>query len=111
MIKPNDYVERVEEMLNANFVDENGEEKRNEGPIAGMYVDQHYNHIQSYLKQAGQLLARHPRALRDLEDENKTGPQPENAILVTADVVGLYTNIPQDQGMQVFRDALNSSRF
>ena len=23
MIKPNDYVERVEEMLNANFVDEN----------------------------------------------------------------------------------------
>ena len=60
MIKPNDYVERVEEMLNANFVDENGEEKRNEGPIAGMYVDQHYNHIQSYLKQAGQLLARHP---------------------------------------------------
>ena len=111
MIKPNDYVERVEEMLNANFVDENEEEKRNKGPTAGMYVDQHYNHIQSYLKQAGQLLARHPRALRDLEDENKTGPQPENAILVTADVVGLNTNIPQDQGMQVFRDALNSSRF
>ena len=52
-----------------------------------------------------------PRALRDPEDENKKGPQPENAILVTADVVGLYTNIPQDQGMQVFRDALNSSRF
>ena len=31
---PNDYVERVEEMLNENFVDENGEEKQNEGPIA-----------------------------------------------------------------------------
>ena len=60
MIMPNDYVERVEEMLNANFVDENEEEKRNTGPIAGMYIDQHYNHIQSYLKQAGQLLARHP---------------------------------------------------
>merc|ERR1712016_316581 len=52
-----------------------------------------------------------PHALRDLEEENKRGPQPANAILVTADVVGLYTNIPQEEGMEVFRQALNSSRF
>ena len=179
-----DYVKRVEEMLNATFVDENDEEKRYyEGPIAGMYVDQHFNQIKSFLEESSRseiitendaknLLpkeptpgrfyglvknqkpilegeqipplrpvvsgcgsntemiswmidqeAKHmvpmpesywqdtPHALRDLKEENNKGPQPGNAILVTADVVGLYTNIPQDQGMQVFREALNSSRF
>ena len=50
-------------------------------------------------------------ALRDLKEENRKGPQPDNAILVTADVVGLYSNIPQEEGMRVFREALNSSRF
>ena len=39
-------------MLNATFVDENEEEKRNEGPIAGMYVDQYYNHIKSFLEES-----------------------------------------------------------
>ena len=29
-----------------------------------------------------------PNALRDLTEENRKGPQPDNAILVTADVVG-----------------------
>ena len=61
--------------------------------------------------QVGLLLAGHPYALRDLKEENERGPQPPNAILVTADVVGLYSNIPQEEGMQVFREALNSSRF
>ena len=49
-----------------------------------------------------------PHALRDLKEENRKGPQPDNAILVTADVVGLYSNIPQEEGMRVFREALNS---
>ena len=179
-----DYVEKVEGMLNATFQDENGEDKRYyEGPIAGMFVDHHFNRIKKFLEEsvkkeiisesdAKNLLpqeptpgrfyglvknqktipegekipplrpvvsgsgsntemiswlvdqeAKHmvpkldsywqdtPHALRDLEEENKRGPQPENAILVTADVVGLYTNIPQEQGMQVFKEALNSSRF
>ena len=26
-------------------------------------------------------------------------------------MVGLYSNIPQEEGMRVFREALNSSRF
>ena len=39
-----------------------------------------------------------PHALRDLEEENKRGPQPANAILVTADVVGLYTIHPPGGG-------------
>ena len=46
-----------------------------------------------------------PHALRDLKEENRKGPQPDNAILVTADVVGLYSNIPQEEGMRVFREA------
>jgi len=49
-----------------------------------------------------------PHALRDLQEENSKGPQPANAILVTADVVGLYSNIPQKEGMEVFRRALDS---
>ena len=179
-----DYVQKVEGMLRATFVDEGGEQRHYyKGPIAGMYVDQHYNHIKSFLEESAKkeiitesdaknLLpaeptpgrfyglvknqkgvpegekipplrpvvsgsgsntemiswlvnqeAKHmvpkldsywqdtPHALRDLEEENKRGPQPANAILVTADVVGLYTNIPQEEGMEVFRQALNSSRF
>ena len=34
-----------------------------------------------------------PHALRDLKEENRKGPQPDNAILVTADVVGLYSKL------------------
>ena len=46
-----DYVKKVEEMLSATFVDENNEEQRYyKGPIAGMYVDQHFNHIKKYLE-------------------------------------------------------------
>ena len=45
-----DYVEKVEGMLNATFQDENGEERRYyEGPIAGMFVDHHFNQIKRFL--------------------------------------------------------------
>ena len=48
-----DYVKKVEEMLSATFVDENNEEQRYyKGPIAGMYVDQHFNHIKKYLEES-----------------------------------------------------------
>jgi hypothetical protein len=33
---------------------------------------------------------------------------PENAISVTIDVVGLYSNIPQGQAIQCMEDALNT---
>ena len=52
-----------------------------------------------------------PHALRDLKEEKERGPQPDNAILATAGVKeSLYTNIPEGESIQVFRDALNSSR-
>ena len=49
----NDYVEKVEGMLNATFQDENGEERRYyEGPIAGMFVDHHFNQIKRFLDES-----------------------------------------------------------
>ena len=48
-----DYVEKVQGMLNETFVDENGVENRYyEGPLAGMYVDQHYLQIKHFLNQS-----------------------------------------------------------
>ena len=36
-----------------------------------------------------------------------SGLIPENAILVTADVVGLYPNIPHEVGLRALREALD----
>ena len=47
-----------------------------------------------------------PHLLRMLNDMNKSRSLPENAILVTIDVVGLYPNIPQDEGMEAFRECI-----
>ena len=161
-----DYVEKVNQMLNQTFMDENGEVKRYyAGPIAGMFVDHHYNQIKAFLEESAKkeiisendaknLLPQEPtpgrfyglvknqkaipegdkipplrpvvsgsgsntemiswlvdqeakdmvpkldsywqdtpHALRDLKEENRKGPQPDNAILVTADVVGLYSKL------------------
>ena len=50
-----DYVEKVEGMLKAKFIDENGEEEGYyKGPIAGMYVDQHFNQINRFLEESSQ---------------------------------------------------------
>ena len=47
------FVDKVHQMLTASFVDENGEEKHYyQGPIAGMFVDQQYNHIKSFLEES-----------------------------------------------------------
>ena len=38
------------------------------------------------------------------------GKIPENAYLVTADVVGLYLSIPHDEGLEVLREQLNDNK-
>ena len=38
----------------------------------------------------------------------KLGEIPDNALLCTADVVGLYPNIPPGGGLEVMRKALNT---
>ena len=54
-----------------------------------------------------------PHALRYIKNENEKGPQPQNTIPVTMDVVGMYNNIGHEieEGMRCFRNALNSSKF
>ena len=48
-----DYVEKVNQMLNETFLDENGEVKRYyAGPIAGMCVDHHHNQIKDFLEES-----------------------------------------------------------
>ena len=42
-----------------------------------------------------------------LEARNAGQPLPKNAILVTLDVSSLYTNIPQDEGLDCIRECLN----
>ena len=41
-----------------------------------------------------------------LENIKTIGSVPENAILVTADVVGLYPNIPHQAGLKALKEAL-----
>jgi hypothetical protein len=47
-----------------------------------------------------------PDFLRQLEELNKT-PLPENTFLVSKDVVGLYSNIPKEEGLVCYREELN----
>ena len=49
-----------------------------------------------------------PHAIRDLRAENIKGPQPPQCIPVTADVISLYPNIPLQEGMEKFREALDN---
>ena len=55
--------------------------------------------IPSYIKDTKHFL----KVLRDL------GRLPEGAILVTADVVGLYPHIPHEEGLSAMREALRRS--
>ena len=48
-----------------------------------------------------------PDFLRIIEDINSEGPLPGNSILVSIDVSGLYTNIPQDEGLESVSEALD----
>ena len=44
--------------------------------------------------------------LRQLQDINQKETLPENALLVVIDVIGLYTNIPQEEGVACVEEAL-----
>ena len=45
------------------------------------------------------------------EEVNAEGPLPCNAILVSIDVSALYTNIPQEEGLDATREALEDVEF
>ena len=68
--------------------------------------------VEHYLKD---LAVKHPSYLQDtpdflrfIEDIKAEGPLPANTILVSIDVSGLYTNIPQDEGLEVVDEALDT---
>ena len=48
-----------------------------------------------------------PDFLRKVEELNKKVILPENALLVTIDIIGLFTNIPQEEGISTTEEALN----
>lgn len=61
------------------------------------------------------LLTKHPSYLQDtpdflrfLEEVRSEGPLPENTIIVSMDVSALYTNIPQDEGLEVVNEAMDN---
>ena len=46
-----------------------------------------------------------PDFLRHLQEINKEGKLPEDALIVTWDVIGLFTNIPHLDGLDAVREA------
>ena len=66
--------------------------------------------VEHHLKEVGMLhdtyLQDTPDVLRRLQQMNMEERIPENALLVVIDVVGLYTNITQDEGLQCVEETL-----
>ena len=52
-----------------------------------------------------------PHLLRILNDLNAAGAQPEEAFPVTIDVVGLYPNIPIDEGIEAFTEYISDPEY
>jgi hypothetical protein len=68
------------------------------------YVD---HHIKSLAVKHFSYIQDTPDFLILLESEINTGePLPANTIIATIDVVGLYTNIPVEEGLDAVREAL-----
>ena len=70
----------------------------------GKFVEHHLKNVanihESYLQDT-------PDFLRKIEELNESGVINDNDILVTIDVSGLYTNIPQDEGLEATKEALD----
>ena len=67
------------------------------------YVDHHLKELgrshDSYIQDT-------PDFLRQLQNINQTETLPDNALLVVIDAIGLYTNIPQEEGVLCVEEAL-----
>ena len=70
------------------------------------------NHYSKHIpEQTDSFIQDTPDLLRFLEEANKGPDIPSNAILVSIDVVGLYPNIPQDEGIDAFREAMHEPKY
>ena len=78
-------------------------------------MEQVSHFIDSQSKHIPEMLASHiedtPDILREISEENKKGPQPPNSFPVSLDVVGLYPNIPHDEGMKAFEEKIEDPNF
>ena len=67
--------------------------------------------VEHHLQEAGSshetYLKDTPDFLRQLQELNKKEQLPANALLVVIDAIGLYTNIPQEEGVQCVEEALS----
>ena len=74
---------------------------------ASLFVEHHIKELgnkhEAFLKDT-------PHFLREIEKVNGEHKLPENAILVTMDVSALYTNIPQNEGVQCVEEELNKRK-
>jgi hypothetical protein len=71
-----------------------------------LFVD---HHIKELANKHPSFLQDTPDFLRSLEELNKE-LIPDNAILVTIDVSGLYTNIQQEEGLEAVKEALEENK-
>ena len=67
------------------------------------------HHMKAHGKQHASYLEDTPDFLRHIDNLNKAGKLPENAVIVTWDVIGLFTNIPHDEGLNSVRKTLHES--
>ena len=72
----------------------------NIGQYVEHFIKDHANKHPSYLQDT-------PDFLRVIEKRNEGPPLPQNAMLVTIDVSALYTNIPQDEGLNCVKETLD----
>ena len=68
------------------------------------------HHIKSNVTQHPSYLQDTPDFLRHLQEINQEGKLPKNTLVVTWDVVGLFTNIPHTEGMESVREARQEAR-
>ena len=76
---------------------------------------EHISHfINHHTKHIPEMLPSHiqdtPDLLRMVEELNQNKIQDKNAFPVTLDVVGLYPNIPQKDGMEAFKEAISDPK-
>ena len=64
-------------------------------------------HAKALVRKLDTFVQDTPHFLRHIEDINKLGPLPSTAVPISIDVSALYTSIPQDEGVETFREALD----
>ena len=72
---------------------------------ASLFVE---HHLKNIAKKHSSYIQDTPDFLRHIETLNRQGKLPPDTILVVMDVVGLFTNIPQEEGVECVRKSLQN---